>query len=250
MISLQNIRKCFGAGTPAEVTALNNVSLEIPSGEFVVLLGSNGSGKSTLMNVIAGSEMTDQGKVMIDGKDVTNSSAHDRSSDVARIFQQPTAGTASELTLLENFRLAALRTQSKGLRIGTGPAFRALVKEKVATLGLGLENKIDQEMGTFSGGQRQALTLLMAVMDKTKVLLLDEPAAALDPRTSARIMELSEQLVKEHRLTAILITHELKDALRYGDRVILLSEGSIVQDVSGNDRKNLDINRLLGWFGV
>ncbi|MFM8433134.1 MAG: ABC transporter ATP-binding protein [Bacteroidota bacterium] len=250
MIELRGIKKSFGKGTPAEVKALENVNLELREGEYVVLLGSNGSGKSTLMNVIAGSVFADEGSIMINGADVTQIPDYKRSRWVARIFQQPTAGTSSDLSILENFRLASLRTSSKGFGIGTGKSFRNTIKEKVAELGLGLEEKLDQKMGTLSGGQRQALTLLMAVMDQTGILLMDEPTAALDPKTSVRIMELAERLIRQHKLTAILITHHLKDALTYGDRIIMMDEGRIKKDVQQEDRKELDANRLLEWFGV
>lgn len=250
MIELQDIRKSFGKGTPAEVKALDGVDLHVRKGEYVVLLGSNGSGKSTLMNVIAGSVLPDTGKILINGTDVSSIPDHARSRWVARIFQQPTAGTAPSLTILENFRLASLRTVPKGFRIGTDKAFRTTIRKKVETLGLGLEDKLDQEMGTLSGGQRQALTLLMAVMDRTEVLLMDEPTAALDPKTSVRIMELADKLIRQHDLTAILITHHLKDALMYGDRLIMMNEGRIQKDVQEQDRKELDANRLLEWFGV
>jgi putative ABC transport system ATP-binding protein len=250
MIHLEQLYKTFEAGKPAEVIALNGISMHVAAGEFIVLLGSNGSGKSTLMNAIAGSTQLDKGKITIDGIDVTTLRDFERSRWVARIFQNPLQGTSPELTILENFRLASLRTKVKSLSIGTTKAFHQKVSAEVATLGLGLENKLDQPMGTLSGGQRQALALLMAVMDEPRILLLDEPTAALDPRTSEVIMNLANKIIREHRLTAILITHQLKDALHFGDRLVLLSEGKISKDVSGDQRSSLTSSDLLAWFGV
>lgn len=250
MISIEHLRKSFAAGTANTVTALDDVTLQIPRGEFVVLLGANGSGKSTLLNAVAGTVIADSGSIHLDGQDVTRLPEHRRSRWVSRIFQNPLSGTAPELTMLENFRLAALRTHRFGLRIGTGSTFRKKVQADVATLGLQLENKLDQKMGTFSGGQRQALSLLMAVADEAKVILLDEPTAALDPRTATLVMELADRLIRQHQLTAILITHQLKDAVRYGDRTLLMSAGKITRDLRQEDRKSLTINHLLDWFEV
>lgn len=250
MIRIEHLHKTFSVGTANAVVALNDVSLEIPSGQFVVLLGSNGSGKSTLLNSIAGSAIADSGKIEIDKVNLTRLAEHRRSRWISRIFQNPLAGTSPDLTLLENYRLATLRTQRFGFRIGTNAAFRKKVQDEVATLGLQLEDKLDQKMGTLSGGQRQALSLLMAVADKAKVILLDEPTAALDPRTAVLVMELANRLIREHGLTAILITHQLNDALRYGDRVLLMSEGRITQDLQGESRKSLHIKDLIRWFEV
>ncbi|MEO5583089.1 MAG: ATP-binding cassette domain-containing protein, partial [Saprospiraceae bacterium] len=181
MISLQHIKKVFNSGKDNEVTALDDVSLQINKNEFVVIIGSNGSGKTTLLNIIEGAEIPTEGTVEINGKDVTQLPEYKRSQWIARVFQNPHNGTAPDLTILDNFRLAALRTRAKKLSIGTTTAFKKQVQEKIAGLGMGLENKINQLMGSLSGGQRQALTLLMSVMDETDILLLDEPTAALDP---------------------------------------------------------------------
>ena len=250
MIDIQRLHKTFSAGNANAVVALHDVSLHIPRGEFVVLLGANGSGKSTLLNCIAGMVTADSGNILLDGQDVTRLPEFKRSRWVSRIFQNPSSGTSPDLTLLENYRLAALRTRHFGLRIGTTAEFRRTVQEHVASLGLQLEDKLDQKMGTFSGGQRQALSLLMAVADQAKVILLDEPTAALDPRTANLVMELADKLIRQHELTAILITHQLKDALRYGDRILLLSDGKIGRDLRGEERKSLHINDLLHWFEV
>ncbi len=250
MIRLEHIDKRFATGTAAEVHALRDLSINVQEGEFVVVLGSNGSGKSTLLNAIAGTIRLDGGGIYIDGHDVTRLPDHSRSRWVARIFQNPVMGTAPDLSILENFRLAALRTKTKKATVGTSAEFRTMVEEHVNTVGLGLEGKLDQAMGTLSGGQRQALALLMAVMDETKVLLLDEPTAALDPRTAHTVMELANRIIQKYRLTTLLVTHQMKDALQYGDRVLFLTEGKISKDVSGKARNELQINDLLRWFEV
>ena len=247
MIRLSNISKSFQEGSNS-VKVLENLTLEIPDKQFLVLVGANGSGKSTLLNILAGTFIPDMGEVILDDRNITSLPENQRARNIARIFQDPKSGTASELSLLENFRLAFLRSHPKGLHIGTGKEFRKMVAEKVLHLKLGLENKLDQLMGTFSGGQRQALTLLMAAMEKPALLLLDEPAAALDPKTSLNIMEAANRVIRESELTAILVTHELKDAIRYGDRVIQLSEGKIIRDISGPEKEKLSAVELLSWF--
>ncbi len=248
MIRLEAIHKTYNRGTAAEVSALSNINLVIAKGEFVTVLGANGSGKSTLLNVLSGSVFPDEGNIYIAGTNVTTLPEYRRSKWIARVFQNPLAGTVSELTIFENFRLAAIRAHPKNLTVGTTPKFRLLVRDKIAGLGLGLENKTDALMGTLSGGQRQALTLLMAVMDDASLVLLDEPTAALDPKTSARIMTLADRIIREHGLTAILVTHNLKDAATYGSRILLMSEGKITKDVARNESTNPDPATLLDWF--
>ncbi|GAA4333627.1 ATP-binding cassette domain-containing protein [Mucilaginibacter gynuensis] len=248
MIQLSNVTKVFNKGKPAEITALNNVSVEIKTGEFVVIVGANGSGKSTLLNLVAGSVIADEGKVLIDDNDVTKLADHRRSKWIARVFQNPLSGTAPDLSILDNFRLAAIRTKSKGLSIGINAGFKNDVRTKIATLGMGLENKIEQPMGTLSGGQRQALTLLMSVMDDCKVLLLDEPTAALDPRSAGVVMQTADKLVKDFALTSILITHNLKDAYNYGTRIIQMGEGQILKDIPQSQKLQLKQNDLFDWF--
>jgi putative ABC transport system ATP-binding protein len=248
MIELQHITKVFNRGQVNEVTALNDVSLSIKKGEFVVVIGSNGSGKSTLFNVLAGAEIATSGKVVINGRNVTKLHEYKRSRWIARVFQNPLSGTAPDLSIIDNFRLAALRTSSKKLVIGVNGAFRKTVRDKIATLGMGLENKIEQQMGSLSGGQRQALTLLMSVMDKTDILLLDEPTAALDPRSANIILQTADSLIKEYNLTAILITHNLKDAFQYGDRLVQMNEGKVLRDLNKDAKTVLKQNELFEWF--
>ncbi|MBL0140222.1 MAG: ATP-binding cassette domain-containing protein [Bacteroidetes bacterium] len=248
MIELKNISKSFGSGTIHEIRALQPLSLELKDGEFVVLIGSNGSGKSTLFNLLAGSVKSDTGSILINGKDITHLPDHKRSRYISRIFQNPLSGTAPELSILENFRLASLRTQKKGLSVGSNKLFKKEVKEQVASLNLGLEDKIDQPMGTLSGGQRQALTLLMATMDRTNILLMDEPTAALDPGTSALLMELASKIAHEKGLTTLLITHQVKEVLKYGDRLIQLKSGKILRDLNTAQKRELEVNEVMSWF--
>jgi putative ABC transport system ATP-binding protein len=248
MIDLIDIHKTFNRGKANEVVALTGLNLHIEKGEFVVIIGSNGSGKSTLLNMITGSILPSQGKVDIDGKNVTNLPDHKRSKWIARVFQNPLSGTAPDLSILDNFRLAALRTTTKGLTIGIDNAFSQLVKDRIALLGMGLEGKINQPMGTLSGGQRQALTLLMSVMDNCQILLLDEPTAALDPRSADIVMKTADKLIKDFGLTAILITHNLKDAFTYGNRIIQMAEGKIIRDIPGQGKNALKLTDMFEWF--
>ena len=248
MIVLSNINKVFNSNKPNEVVAIKSLSLTIADGSFVTIVGSNGSGKSTLLNIISGAEMPTKGTVSIEENDVTKMVEYKRSKWIARVFQNPLSGTAPDLSIIDNFRLAALRTKTRGLTIGVNADFKKKVKERIAILGMGLENKTEQPIGTLSGGQRQALTLLMGVMDETKILLLDEPTAALDPRSADIIMKTADMLVKEHKLTAILITHNLKYAHQYGTRLIQMSEGEIVKDFDGKQKANLALTDLFSWF--
>jgi putative tryptophan/tyrosine transport system ATP-binding protein len=249
MIEINKIHKVFNKGKANQVDAINGIDLKINDGEFLVIVGSNGSGKTTLLNLVTGSVFPTSGTVSIDGNDVTDLPDYKRSQWIARVFQNPVSGTASDLSILDNFRLASIRTKSKGLSIGVDDAFKKLVKEKIATLGMGLENKIDQPIGTLSGGQRQALTLLMSIMDSCKVLLLDEPTAALDPRSADVVMKTADKLIKDFDLTAILITHNLKDAYNYGTRIIQMGEGKILKDIDTAKKAQLKQIDLFDWFG-
>jgi len=249
MIGINQVTKIFNKGKTNQVDAVNDINLQINDGEFVVIVGSNGSGKTTLLNLISGSVLPTSGTISIDGNDVTNMPDYKRSKWIARVFQNPVSGTASDLSILDNFRLAAIRTQPKGLKIGVNEAFKKQVENKIATLGMGLERKLEQPMGTLSGGQRQALTLLMGIMDDCKILLLDEPTAALDPRSAEVVMKTADKLIKDFKLTAILITHNLKDAYNYGTRVIQMGEGIILKDIDAAKKANLKQHDLFDWFG-
>jgi putative ABC transport system ATP-binding protein len=249
MIEINQIHKIFNKGKANQVDAINGIDLKINDGEFLVIVGSNGSGKTTLLNLVAGSVLPTSGRICIDNNDVTDLPDYKRSQWIARVFQNPVSGTASDLSIIDNFRLAAIRTKPKGLSIGVDEAFKKLVKEKIATLGMGLENKTDQAMGTLSGGQRQALTLLMSIMDSCKVLLLDEPTAALDPRSAEVVMKTADKLIKDFQLTSILITHNLKDAYNYGTRIIQMNEGAILKDLNTEYKSKLKQNDLFDWFG-
>lgn len=249
MIDLKSISKTFNKGKANQVDAIRGVDLSIAEKEFLVIVGSNGSGKTTLLNLIAGAILPSSGTVYIDGNDVTKLPDYRRSEWIARVFQNPLSGTAPDLSILDNFRLAAIRTKAKGLSIGINEPFKKSVKEKIAMLGMGLENKIEQPMGTLSGGQRQALTLLMSIMDSCKVLLLDEPTAALDPRSAEVVMRTADKLTTEFGLTTILITHNLKEAFTYGTRIIQMAEGRIVKNLNKQDKASLKQNDIFDWFG-
>ncbi|MGV8879055.1 MAG: ABC transporter ATP-binding protein [Sphingobacteriaceae bacterium] len=248
MINLQDVCKIYKNGRSNETVALKEINLKINAGEFVVVVGANGSGKSTLLNTIAGSVLPTSGVVFIDQRDVTRLPEFRRSRWVARVFQNPLSGTAPDLSILDNFRLAALRTTSKQLLVGINAAFKQQVRNSISRLGMGLEDKIDQQMGTLSGGQRQALTLLMAVMDNVNILLLDEPTAALDPRSAEIVMKTADSLIKDYKLTALLITHNLKEAFQYGDRLILMNDAKINKDLTGTAKSLLTQNMLYEWF--
>lgn len=248
MIELINISKTFNRGKPNEVNALHSIDLYVEIGEFLVIVGSNGSGKSTLLNVISGNIKPSSGTVALDGRDVTDRTDYQRSRYIARVFQNPLSGTAPDLSILDNFRLASLRTHGKGLTIGINEGFKYEVMEKLSLLEMGLEHKINQPMGTLSGGQRQAVTLLMGVMANCKILLLDEPTAALDPRSADIVMKMADKLTHDFNLTTVLITHNLKDAHTYGNRIIQMAEGRIINDVNEANKAKLAPTDLFGWF--
>jgi len=248
MIELQNIYKTYTVGQAKPINVVQNLSLTIYKNDFAVIVGANGSGKSTLLNLISGNVQPNSGKVFINDTDVTKLPDYKRSSTIARVFQNPFSGTAADLSILDNFRLAALRTQSKTLKIGVNQNFKNKVAQQIEQLGMGLENKLAQPMGSLSGGQRQALTLLMAVMDDLKILLLDEPTAALDPRSAEKVMQMAKKITQQYQLCTVLITHNLKDAFTYGNRIIQMAEGEIVKDLDLELKTKLTQNEIFSWF--
>ncbi|MBK9733335.1 MAG: ATP-binding cassette domain-containing protein [Chitinophagaceae bacterium] len=248
MLQLNHVTKHFNKSTPNEVPALDDCTLQVKDGEFVVIIGSNGSGKSTLLNLIAGTYFPDKGTIFIDEKNVTSQRDFKRSKYIARVFQDPMAGTAPDLTIIDNFRLAALRTQSKTFKTGVNAAFKSKVQERLSILNLGLENKLETMVGKLSGGQRQALTLLMSVIDHSKILLLDEPTAALDPKSSEKIMLIADKVIHELQLSAILVTHNMQHAVKYGNRLIMMQQGKIIQDIFSDQKITLNVNNLYAWF--
>ena len=248
MLEISNASKVFNKKTNNEIVALNKVNLTVSNGDFLILLGSNGSGKSTLLNSVAGSFFLDEGSIFINGIDVTGKRDFERSEYIARIFQNPTHGTAGELTIEENFLLASLRTSSKTIKTSLNNDFKDFVKQKVETLGLGLENKTSQPIGLLSGGQRQALTLLMATITLPKILLMDEPIAALDPKSADIVMRITKDIVAKNSITTILITHRIKDALDYGNRLVFMAQGKIEKDLTSLEKQKLQLSELINWF--
>lgn len=249
MIALDQLGKTFNRGKINEVVALQDINLKIGTGEFIVIVGANGSGKSTLLNLLSGHIKPSSGKILLNGQNIGQLPEYKRAKYVARVFQDPRGGTAPDLSILDNFRLAALRTKKKQLRIGMNAAFRKKVADIIAPLGLGLENKLHQPMGTLSGGQRQSLTLLMSVMDQTEILLLDEPTAALDPRSSQIVMRTADRIIADYGLTAVFISHNMQEALDYGSRLIQIAKGTIVRDYAGEEKQALMLQDLYSWFG-
>ena len=248
MLDLINLRKTFNAKTVNEKVALNGVNLHLDDGDFVTVIGGNGAGKSTTLNAIAGVWPVDEGQIVIDGPDITNLSEHRRAGLLGRVFQDPMTGTAATMQIEENLALAARRGQSRTLRSGITRAEREEYREKLKMLGLGLEDRMTTKVGLLSGGQRQALTLLMATLKKPKLLLLDEHTAALDPRTAEKVLTLSDRLISEHQLTAMMVTHNMRDAIRYGNRLIMMHEGRIILDIRGEEKKHLTVEMLLEQF--
>ena len=248
MLDIKNVYKTFNAGTVNEKTALNNLSLHLNEGDFVTVIGGNGAGKSTMLNAVAGVWPVDSGTISIGGVDVTKLSEHQRAKYIGRVFQDPMTGTAATMQIEENLALAARRGHSRGLRIGITRAEREQYREQLKMLDLGLEDRLTSKVGLLSGGQRQALTLLMASLQKPKLLLLDEHTAALDPKTAAKVLELSDRIVEENHLTTMMVTHNMKDAIAHGNRLIMMYDGRIVIDVSGEEKKKLTVPQLLELF--
>ena len=246
MLELKNIYKTFNAGTVNEKQALKGIDLTLEDGDFVTVIGGNGAGKSTMLNAIAGVWPVDEGQIIIDGKDVTKLPEHKRAAFLGRVFQDPMNGTAATMGIEENLALALRRGQSRTLRAGIKASEREVYKRLLSTLGLGLEDRLTSKVGLLSGGQRQALTLLMATLKKPKLLLLDEHTAALDPKTAAKVLETTEMIV--NHLTTLMITHNMKDAITHGNRLIMMMEGKIILDIRGEEKKKLTVEDLLHKF--
>ncbi|WP_312265653.1 ABC transporter ATP-binding protein [Neisseria sp.] len=248
MMRADNLKVTFNAGTPIENPAMRGMSLHIKDGEFVTVIGSNGAGKSTFLNAISGDLLVDSGTIEINGQDVTRLPAHKRAHLVARVFQDPLAGTCEALSIEENMALAYSRGGKRGLTFALNKENRELFREKLSILKLGLENRLTDRIGLLSGGQRQAVSLLMASLQPSKILLLDEHTAALDPKTAAFVLELTDQIVSENRLTAMMVTHSMRQALDHGSRTVMLHQGRVVLDVSGQQRAGMDVPDLLDLF--
>ena len=248
MLDINQISKTFNAGTVNEKRALNGLDLHLAEGDFVTVIGGNGAGKSTMLNAIAGTWFVDAGSILIDGVDVTRLSEHRRAKYLGRVFQDPMTGTAASMQIEENLALAARRGKCRGLKIGITAKERESYKEQLKILGLGLENRLTTHVGLLSGGQRQALTLLMATLEKPKLLLLDEHTAALDPKTASKVLEVTDRIVERDGLTTIMITHNMKDAIAHGNRLVMMHEGHIIYDVAGEEKKKLTVPDLLHKF--
>lgn len=248
MLEINHIYKTFHPGTINEKHALNGASLHLKEGDFCTVIGGNGAGKSTMLNAIAGVWPIDSGSILINGVDVTGLAEHKRAAYLGRVFQDPMTGTAATMEIQENLALASRRGKKRGLRWGITKQEREKYHELLKQLDLGLEDRMTSKVGLLSGGQRQALTLVMATMQKPKVLLLDEHTAALDPKTAAKVLALSDQIIEENHLTALMVTHNMKDAITHGNRLIMMNEGKIILDISGEEKKKLTVNDLLHQF--
>ena len=248
MLKITNVHKTFNPGTINEKKALNGVDLILNEGDFVTVIGGNGAGKSTVLNMIAGVYPVDCGSIMVDDVDVTKLPEHKRAKYLGRVFQDPMTGTAADMNIEENLAIAARRGKHRSLGWGITEKERAEYKERLQSLGLGLEDRMTSKVGLLSGGQRQAVTLLMASLKKPKLLLLDEHTAALDPKTAKKVLDLTEEIVEKDHLTILMITHNMKDAIRLGNRLIMMHEGKIIYDVCGEEKKNLKVADLLAKF--
>jgi len=248
MLELKNVCKTFHPGTVNAKVALDGLNLTLNEGDFVTVIGSNGAGKSTMLNAISGVFQIDSGSIVIDGKDVTRLPEFKRAAYLGRVFQDPMMGTAPTMMIEENLALAARRGKKRGLKWGISNTEREFYKEQLKILGLGLEDRLSVKVGLLSGGQRQALTLLMAAMEKPKLLLLDEHTAALDPKTAAKVLEVSDKIVAENHLTTLMVTHNMKDAIAHGNRLIMMDAGKVILDISGEEKKKLTVPQLLEMF--
>ncbi|MDO5350255.1 MAG: ABC transporter ATP-binding protein [Lachnospiraceae bacterium] len=248
MLEARNIMKTFNKGTVNEKQALRGVNLTLNDGDFVTVIGGNGAGKSTFLNAIAGVWPIDEGQIMIEGKDITRLPEHKRAAFLGRVFQDPMTGTAATMGIEENLALAFRRGARRTLKAGITNTERALYEDKLSKLGLGLQSRMTSKVGLLSGGQRQALTLLMATLKQPKLLLLDEHTAALDPKTARKVLDLTQEIVNERHLTALMVTHNMKDAIQIGNRLIMMHEGRIIYDVAGEEKKALHVEDLLRKF--
>lgn len=248
MLEIKNVWKTFNAGTVNEKVALHDLNLKLESGDFVTVIGGNGAGKSTMLNAVAGVFPVDEGSILIDGVDVTAIPEHKRAAYIGRVFQDPMMGTAATMQIEENLALAARRGKPRTLRPGITAAEREAYREQLKILELGLEDRMTTRVGLLSGGQRQALTLLMATLQQPKLLLLDEHTAALDPKTAAKVLDATKKIVEASNLTTLMITHNMRDAIAYGNRLIMMYDGHVVVDVSGEEKKALTVERLMNLF--
>ncbi len=248
MLEIKNIFKTFNPGTVNEKIALKGLNLRLEEGDFVTVIGGNGAGKSTMLNCVSGAYNVESGKIYIDGVDVTNLPEYRRAKYIGRVFQDPMMGTAATMQIDENLALAARRGKPRTLRTGITKAERENYKEQLKILDLGLEERLTAKVGLLSGGQRQALTLLMATLQKPKLLLLDEHTAALDPKTAAKVLDATQRIVEQNHLTTLMITHNMRDAITYGNRLIMMYDGKVVVDVSGEEKRNLTVEQLLSLF--
>ena len=248
MLQIKNVYKTFNAGTVNEKVALNGLNLQLNKGDFVTVIGGNGAGKSTMLNSVAGVFPVDEGSIVIDGVDVTDLPEYKRAKYIGRVFQDPMMGTAANMQIEENMALAARRGKARTLRPGITKQEREFYREKLKILELGLEDRMTSKVGLLSGGQRQALTLLMATLQEPKLLLLDEHTAALDPKTAAKVLDATQRIVSMHNLTTVMITHNMRDAIAYGNRLVMMYDGHVVVDVSGEEKKNLTVEQLLNLF--
>ena len=248
MLELKHISKTFFPGTVNAKTALNDLSLTLHDGDFVTVIGGNGAGKSTMLNAVAGTLTVDSGSILLDGEDITRKPEHRRAADLGRVFQDPMMGTAGDMWIEENLALAARRGSRRTFKWGISHEERERYRELLAPLGLGLEDRLTAKVGLLSGGQRQALTLLMASLKKPKLLLLDEHTAALDPKTAAKVLELSDRIVEENGLTTMMVTHNMKDAIAHGNRLIMMDAGRVVLDICGWEKQKLTVPDLLALF--
>ena len=248
MLEIKNVTKIFNAGTVNEKVALDNVSLTLNDGDFVTVIGGNGAGKSTLQNIVAGTYFPDYGEILINGKKVTRMAEYKRAKYIGRVFQDPRIGTATDMWIEENMSLAMSRGKMRGLGWSISAKDRKYFKELLATLDLGLEDRLSTKVGLLSGGQRQAITLLMASMNHPELLLLDEHTAALDPKTAAKVLQITDEVISKDNLTTLMITHNMADAIRLGNRLIMMHEGKIILDIDGEEKKNLTVPDLLQMF--